>query len=545
MDETQNIIATTTEQLKTWEDYVQRLFEDDRVINHGVNEADTGPAILREEVIRVVHNMKAGKAPGPDKVHAELLKTLSGKEIDNLVLLFNKIYQTGKIPEDWLKSTFIPIPKKPNARRCEEYRTISLMSHILKLFLKIIHGRIFRKCEEVMADTQFGFRGGLGTRDALFAMQVLVQRCQDMNKDVYLCFIDYEKAFDRVQHTKMLEILKQMGLDNRDVRIIANLYWNQTANVQWDKELSKEVEVRRGVRQGCVLSPTLFNLYSEAILSEALDGCTCGLVVNGEVVNNLRYADDTVLLAGSADDLQLLLNHVNTTSNKYGLCMNVRKTKFMVVSRERVEATVRIAGKLVERVQSFKYLGCCVNEKWSFDQEVRSRIEQARAAFFRMRGVLCNRNLALKTRIRLLKCYIIPVLLYGHEGWTLTKALEAKLQAFELWLYRRILRISWTERVRNSEVLERIGTTVEVLYCIKSQKLQYFGHVMRNEKYRFLQLIMEGKIEGRRRPGRRKTSWLKNLREWFNIDSTSLFRAAVNRIQIALMIANLRRGAGI
>ncbi|KAL0279224.1 UNVERIFIED_CONTAM: hypothetical protein PYX00_000829 [Menopon gallinae] len=210
--------------------------------------------------------MKSGKAPGHDEVHAEILKTLEEEDLDAVTSLFNKIYTTGVIPEDWLKSTFVPIPKKSSAKRCEEFRTISLMSHVLKLFLKIIHGRIYRKCEEQISDTQLGFRGGLGTRDALFAIQVLVQRCLDMNKDVFLCFIDYEKAFDRVQHEKMIQILQQVGLDSRDVRIIANLYWNQKAHVRFSDNTSEDVEIRRGVRQGCVLSPLLFNLYSDLML---------------------------------------------------------------------------------------------------------------------------------------------------------------------------------------------------------------------------------------------------------------------------------------
>lgn len=289
----------------------------------------------------------------------------------------------------------------------------------------------------------------------------------------------------------------------------------------------------------------LFNLYSEAILSEALDGCRHGIVVNGEVINNLRYADDTVLIAGTVEELQELMDRVNTSSNEYGLCMNVRKTKFMVISKDEGRAALSIGGKTIEKVKTYKYLGCYLNEKWDFSQEIKARIEQARAAFYKMKGLLCQRSLTLKTRLRILKCYVVPVLMYGHEGWTLTKAMEKRLTAFEMWLYRRMLRIPWTDRIRNTEVLSRMDTEVQILNTVKSQKLQYFAHVIRNEKYRLLQLIMEGKIEGKRRPGRRKTSWLKNLREWFGMDSKSLFRAAASKVRIVMMIANLRRGGDI
>ena len=540
------IVATVSEKLKLWEQYVQELFDDVREENHGITDANEGPDILREEVVRAIRTSKSGKAAGPDNVRSELFKALEDEnDLNTLVSLFNKIYRTGVIPVDWLKSTFIPFPKKSNARRCDDHRTISLMSLVMKLFLKVVHQRIYRKCEELLSDTQFGFRGGFGTRDALFAVKVLVQRCRDVNKDVYLLFIDYEKAFDRVQHDKLLEILKRTGLDDRDIRIVANLYWNQLANVRVDGTLSDEVRIRRGVRQGCVLSPLLFNLYSETILSEALDGFNQGISVNGEVINNMRYADDTGLLCGSADELQALLDHVNRVSNEYGLRMNVRKTKFMIISKNAVDAQIFIAGERVERVRSFKYLGCWLNEDWDETQEIRARIEQARDVFLKMKKLLCRRELSLKLRMRIVRCYVFPVLLYGCEGWTLTKALEKNLEAFEMWCYRRMLKIPWTDFVRNTEVLDRMGKKVELLYDVKRRQLEYFGHVMRNEKYRLLQLIIQGKIEGRRGPGRRKTSWLKNLRDWYGVNSISLFRAAVSKIRIATMIANLRRGDGI
>lgn len=145
------------------------------------------------------------------------------------------------------------------------------MSHTLKIFLKVLHRRIYKKCEESISNTQFGFRQGLGTREAIVATQVLVQNCHDQRRDVCLCFVDYEKAFDRVQHHKLMKILKTLGIDGKDVRCIENLYWNQTAKIRVGRETTNAVRICRGVRQGCVLSPLLFNLYSEAIFQEALE----------------------------------------------------------------------------------------------------------------------------------------------------------------------------------------------------------------------------------------------------------------------------------
>ena len=213
----------------------------------------------------------------------------------------------------------------------------------------------------------------------------------------------------------------------------------------------------------------------------------------------------------------------------------------MVISRKtNASVHVKLDGKNIERCTSYKYLGCVVNEKWDMSQEVRSRLEQARNVFVKMNKVFLSRNLNLELRKRMLKCYVFPIAIYGMEGWTLTQALENRIEAFEMGLYRKILRISWRDRVTNLEVLRRMNTNKELLPTIKQRKLMYFGHVMRNEKYRLLHLIIQGKIEGRRAQGRRRTSWLKNLRQWFGRSTKSLFRAAASKLKIAMMIADLR-----
>lgn len=540
------IIFDPVEKLKSWKDYISTLYHDDRgMITTDRNKAE-GPVIIREEVEYALKNTKNRKATGPDEIPVEILKLLKDqKALDVLVELFNLIYITGTIPKDWLRSTIIPLPKKSSPKSHNDYRTIALMSHTLKVFLKIIHARIYKKCEEQIGETQFGFRNGLGTREALMGMHVLVQRCLDISVDVYACFIDYEKAFDCVKHEKLITILTNIGLDSRDIRIIENLYWEQTASIKVGNSSSEDIEIKKGVRQGCILSPILFNLYSEKIFNEALDEKTEGIIVNGQVINNLRYADDTVLLATSEVELQSLIDSINQRSLEAGLRLNVKKTKVMVISRKNSPKTNLTAnGIRLQQVDSYKYLGSTIDCKGDNSVEIRARIEQARTAFRKMSKVLSCKNFSLNLRLRLLRCYVFSVLLYGSEAWTLTTCSAKKIEAFEMWCYRRLLRIPWTDKVRNITVRERLGKDREIMYEIKKRKLEYLGHIMRNTKYRVLQNILQGKVEGKRGPGRRRHSWLKNLREWFGVNTCTLFRRAVSKVQIALMIANVRVGQG-
>lgn len=543
LDSSNKIILQEEEKIRAWESYMATLFGDTRPSLETNEDRPEGPHILKSEVLHAIEIAKNRKSTGPDGVPMELIKIINEDNIDLVVNLFNNIYDSGKIPEEWLTSTFVPIPKKQHPKRCSDYRLISLMNHMLKTFLRIIHARIRSKCEQDLDDSQFGFRQAFGTREALFSFNVLMQKCRDQRRDVFACFIDYEKAFDRVQHVKMVEMLRAAGVDGKDTRLIENLYWYQRGEVRVEHNKTSELEIQRGVRQGCVLSPLLFNLYADRIFKRALDGLDLGIKIGGVRISTIKYADDTVVMAESVGDLQLLLDRIKQEGDGLGLNINISKTKFMVISRqEHNDATIYLDGEQVERVKVFKYLGSLITESLDPDREVKCRIETARAVFNKMKSLYCDNSLNFKTRLRMVKCYVWSVLLYGAEAWTLKINTMNRLEAFEMWLLRRMLRISWIERVTNGRVLERAGTDRMLLSAVKCRKVAYLGHVLRGEKYRLLQLIMKGKVEGRRGIGRKRMSWLKNIREWTGIRSAEeLFRMAENRSAYAEVIANVGR----
>ncbi|GFN73707.1 retrovirus-related pol polyprotein line-1 [Plakobranchus ocellatus] len=171
---------------------------------------------------------------------------------------------------------------------------------------------------------QFGFMPDKGTRNAIFTLSMLMERCIEMQKDLHLRFIDYSKDFDKVRHVELFRMLEKLVIDGKDLRIIRNLNWNQTASVRIGGEHSDFKPIKRGVRQGCVMSPDLFNLYCEIILRN-LDGIS-GFKINGENLYNLKYADGTVLIAESGKQLQKLLDTVVLESERIGLSLNVKNT---------------------------------------------------------------------------------------------------------------------------------------------------------------------------------------------------------------------------
>ena len=180
-----------------------------------------------------------------------------------IIKICQEIYTSGIWPEDYLHSIMVPIKKKPNATRCEDHRTISLITHASKILIRILTKRLQAKTDAIheIGDDQFGFRKGMGTRDAIGSLRVITERSCEIGKDVYICFVDYEKAFDRVDWKRLMKALRRVGVDWRDRRLIGNLYMGQKVQIRIEGEYSEQGKVGRGVRQGCPLSPLLFNLY--------------------------------------------------------------------------------------------------------------------------------------------------------------------------------------------------------------------------------------------------------------------------------------------
>ena len=317
--------------LARWSEYIQDLFEDERGDKPSIRSEETGPEILQTEVTHAMRRMKKNKAPGPDKIVMEMIQATEDVGIREVTCIANAVYSTGDIPEELLRSVFIALPKKPGAIECELHRTISLMSHITKIILRVLIQRMRRKIRPELDESQFGFVPGKGTVNATYIMRTLSERAIEKQRNLYLCFIDYTKAFDRVRHTQLMEILNSINVDKQDIRVVQNLYWDQTATIRLENELGEWKSVKRGVRQGCVMSPDLFSLYSEVILRD-LEGMP-GIKVGGKNINNIRYADDTVLIATTEEDLQKLIDQVITTSEQYGLALNSKKTFTMTVSK--------------------------------------------------------------------------------------------------------------------------------------------------------------------------------------------------------------------
>ena len=188
-----SIIMDRKKILERWAEYIRELFEDNRKEHDVIKKKFAGPPTMKDEVRKAMRKMKTGKATGPDGLSIELIEALEEYGIEKVTTLLNEIYDTGQIPVDMSRSIFIALPKKPGATDCELHRTISLMSHVTKLLLRIIMMRVRNKINPEIAEEQCGFVEGKGTTDAIFILRTLIERALEIQKDVYLCFRDYTK----------------------------------------------------------------------------------------------------------------------------------------------------------------------------------------------------------------------------------------------------------------------------------------------------------------------------------------------------------------
>ena len=299
--------------------------------------------------------------------------------------------------------------------------------------------------------------------------------------------------------------------------------------VRTEKGDSDWFNIGQGVRQGCILSPTLFNLYAEYIMRRVLENWNGGLSIGGYKLSNLRYADDTTLVATSALELEELLLIVKAKSEAHGLRLNVSKTKIMIVGSDGNEDPTVVDGTEVKHVTQFNFLGSLITTSSGCSTELRRRMAMAKSAMVGLNKIWTDRGITKATKKRLVSALIFPIATYGCESWTLTKADQSRITSFEMWCWRRMLRISWFMKRTNISVLEEIQPKRRLLSHVQSQMIKYFGHIARRGGDSLEKVIMQGCVEGRRKPGSPRTRWIDQIKSMVGCPLHELYNLVQDR----------------
>lgn len=499
--------------LMRWKEYFESLFDsteerDDEDMQFLMNESEK-EGISTDDIVSALKSMKSGKAAGYDRITVEMLKSGEGVVASLLYCLFNMCWKQGKVPSDWCKAVIVPLYKgKGSQQDCKNYRGISLLSVVGKLYAKVIIRKVMSETERKIWDVQAGFRKGMGCSDQVFSLRCIAEKYLAKNQKVYCVFVDLEKAYDRVMRNELWKILSMYGVNSNLVQALKSLYRDCRACVRINGAHTEWFNIHRGVRQGCVASPWLFNLFMDNCLKD-LKERKCGLRMNELLVICLLYADDQVILAASAEQLQEMVTVMHESFERKGMKVNVSKTKVMVIERDEcmTECDIMIGGEKIEQVREFVYLGSMFTRDGKYEGDVERRVKAGNRVNGALHAFMSSQKVSNRARLAVHRGVLVPTLMYGSDSWVWQKKDESKINAVEMRALRSMCGVKISDRIRNSVIRERCGMKDDVVTLIEKGMLRWFGHVERMDESRLTSQINRASVNGRVGAGRPRRTY--------------------------------------
>ena len=405
-----------------------------------------------------LRSLKSGKAKDGKGFLAEMLRVKSEKLKEVLLELLNAVLDVdAPTPAEWHENVLKIVFKGGDAKQANNYRPICVIPVLYKLFVTMLHKRLTPTLEAALTKEQAGFRKNFSTVDHLHTLMQIQEKTHEWQIPLWICFIDFEKAFDSIEHHAIWGALQRQGVSDGYIELLQRLYAGQTSQVLVDSMLSRKFEVQRGTKQGDPLSTLLFNAVLEDIFREIRPRWTSkryGLemsVGSTRHLSNLCFADDVVLFAKSLHEIKEMLTDLKKAALARGLKVHSGKTKVLTneieVRSRNIPRHIDIDGEQYEVLAAdgyTKYLGRKVSFVDSHATEFDNRIAAAWGAFSKHKAELTDRQYRLKDRRWLFDAVVTPTVLYGCETWALKVDQERRLKATQ----RKMLRMTLGARRR-------------------------------------------------------------------------------------------------
>ena len=488
---------------------------------------ELGKTPTAEEVEKAIKKLKPRKAAGEDGIIAEALAWGGEKLWEEVTKLIQDIWEKEEVPEEWGGGLLVPIFKAGNKADADNYRGIALLNITGKVFTRILNGRLMTIAERILLEQQSGFRKGRGTTDQIFCVRQMIEKHIEHQDPLYMAFIDLKKAYDSVSRSLLMSILRAEGLPEKLVVLIEKLYAKTSLKIRIKQEIGRGVDISTGVRQGCVISPVLFNLFLNFILKlirpqlEERGVKLCYRIgdslfkLDKESLLEMNewafaYADDLVLLSENKEKLHESLQIFDKAVADAGMEMSVAKTKVMQTGKGAGKEDISLdfgARGAVKEVKEFKYLGSLIANDGTMTREISERIAKAGGVFARMRrNVFAVRAMAKNVKMRVYAASVLSVLLYGSETWNITTADLKRLESFHNRCLRCMFGISRLTHFTNFDLRKLTGQQ-SIGAMIMNNRLRWLGHVVRMSDERMPKRMMFGKLQTVRPQGGAKQRW--------------------------------------
>ena len=423
-----------------------------------VNEIDTSCDIScdsldcdisAEEVQQAVSALNNNKAAGPDGLIGEFYKYSPPCIIIFLTKYFNKLFELGQFPDEWLESIIQPVYKKGDPDSPDNYRGISLLNICGKIYSYILNKRLMNWVEDndMINEAQAGFRRNYSTIDHIFTLLALVQKQLLNHSKLYVAFIDFKKAFDLVDRSRLWEVLQKNNVKGRMYRAIKSMYEVVKARVRVRGGSTDAFLCPRGLKQGDICSPILFSLLINELANDIMLNGKHGITLAPDIVQILimLFADDVILMSYTVVGLQHQLNTLNNSATNLGLFVNFEKSKVVVFRNGGYIASREkwfYDGVKLEVVNQYKYLGVIFSTGLTFSYALEDMATKAKKGIVGILKLLWTLNdQTPKLFFKLFDTQIQPILTYGSEVWALMvdHSIIEKVHTFAL---KRFLNVS-------------------------------------------------------------------------------------------------------
>lgn len=422
-------------------------------------------------VAKIAKTLKNGKASFLDGSINEVIKHSIPSTSPILVKLFNHIELSSIFPTSWKSSFLVPLHKKGSQGDPDNYRGLAVGSNIGKMYTKCLNTKMknFVEKQNILSPHQFGFRDDYRTTDAIFSLRSMVSHYKNGKKPVYACFVDFSKAFDSVNRLALAYKLGKIGIKGNMLKLFQDMYSSASYIIKSGGNFSVPIASKLGVKQGCNLSPLLFNIFINDIHSIFNKNCR-PLNINNWEVNSLSFADDLVVLSETESGLKNCISTLETYCNEWGLKVNPLKTKVLVFNKPFSKNIKRLSfsidGNPIAVTNSYCYLGIEISNTGSFTKATDTLYKKALRALYSVYSSIDIRSdeKNVPLFLKLFDSLVKPVLLYGSEIWGSHTSTENNcINKFINKFYRTLLGVPrYSSKVGTHAELGRFPVTTNI-----------------------------------------------------------------------------------